>query len=265
MTHSNCGTRAAASLKLAVVALAGALLCSAGQAQAETLRVSNEGGYPPFNYVTSSGELEGFDVDLANALCAEMQVECKFVIQEWSGMIPALLANKFDVVIGSMGITEERKQKVAFTDKYYSSKGRFVMAMGSDTTDTGPDTMAGKTIGVQAATIHQNFLNDNYGAASIRTYESNDEALSDLSAGRIDAVFADQLVLWKWLEKSGAGCCEFKGESYDDPRWFGEGVGMAVRQEDEELRERLNVALQAIIDDGTYDTINAKYFPFSIY
>ena len=222
------------------------------------LRIGSEGAYPPFNVVDQSGQLKGFDIDIALALCERLKVECKLVAQDWDGIIPALLAGKYDAIVASMSITAERKKVVGFTDKYYSNKVRFVAAKdgGFD-----PGNLAGKTIGAQRATIAASWLEKNAGGAKIKLYDTQTNAYLDLAARRLDAIFADGLVLHEWLKtRDGAGFV-LMGKAYE----LDEGIGIAVRKEDDALRQRLNAALAAIIADGTYARINARYFPFSIY
>ena len=140
---------------LAVAGIALATIAGAASAQMK-VRIGTEGAYPPFNFKDASGELKGFDIDIAKALCAEMKAECTFVAQDWDGIIPALLAKKYDAIIASMSITEERKKKVDFSDKYYSSPAKFIVDKKSGITDVSVDAMKGKTIGAQASTIHSN-------------------------------------------------------------------------------------------------------------
>ncbi|MEO1092109.1 MAG: ABC transporter substrate-binding protein [Pseudomonadota bacterium] len=235
-----------------------------GTARAETLRIGVEGAYPPFSSITPSGELEGFDIDIANALCAEMDVECTLVAQDWDGIIPALLAKKYDAIIASMSITDERKQVVDFTDKYYQTPARFAAAAGSQF-DFDSD-LAGTKVGVQRATIHDNYITDNYPNAEIVRYGTQEEANLDLVAGRVDMLLADSMTLYEGFlqTEDGAGFV-FVGPELSDPRWFGNGAGIAIRQGDDELRERLNAAIQAIRESGTYDQIQSQYFDFDIY
>lgn len=258
MTRFN---RFAAAAITAVGVIGGA--ASAG-AQ-DVVRIGTEGAYPPFNFTDSNGELKGFDIDIAQALCDEMGVTCEFVAQDWDGMIPALLANRYDAILASMSITEERMEIVDFSDKYYQTPARFVMRDGSNISDTSPDALAGMTIGAQSATIHANFVEDVYADSDIRLYPTQDEANLDLAAGRIDLILADSIVLYEWLETDDGSCCIFVGDAYSDPEYFGFGVGVALRQEDDELRERFNTALAAILENGTWQEINDSYFPFSVY
>jgi len=230
------------------------------------IRIGTEGAYPPFNFVDKNGELMGFDIDIAKALCEEMGVECEFVIQDWDGMIPGLLAKKYDAIIASMSITEERKQKVDFTEKYYLTPARFVTKKdaGIEISKAG---LKGKSVGVQRATIHENFLRDNFGdAVDIKSYATQDEANMDLVAGRVDLVIADATVLLGgFLETDAGKDYEFVGPGYTDAKWFGDGIGIAIRKEDDDLRKMFNDAIQGIRKNGVYQKINAEYFDFDVY
>ncbi|MDP2619946.1 MAG: ABC transporter substrate-binding protein [Hyphomicrobiales bacterium] len=241
-----------------------ALALSAGASAAKdwtTVRIGTEGAYPPFNYVDTNNELQGFDIDIAKALCAQMKVECVFVAQDWDGIIPALLANKYDAIVASMSITDERKQTVDFTEKYYTNALTFVAPKAAGVTGVTPADFAGKTLGAQSATVSANFLEDNYKDSSIKLYATQDEAYLDLANGRLDAVLADTGPSLLWLRSENGSCCQFVGDAVvkDD------AIGIAVRKEDGDLRDMLNEAIAAIRANGTYAEINAKYFPFSIY
>ncbi len=251
------------------IALAAAFVMAvAGGAQAKewkTVRIGTEGAYPPFNYFDSNKELQGFDIEISKALCERMQVECTFVAQDWDGIIPALLAKKYDAIIASMSITEERKKKVDFTDKYYQTPAGFVMAKGAGHSDFTPAGLAGKTIGAQSATTHASYLEDVYTDSTIRLYGTQDEANLDLANGRLDAVLADSVVLGEWLKTEDAGCCDMAHTFSGPVKYFGEGAGIAIRQGEDELKAMFNNALAEILADGTYAKINDKYFSFSVY
>lgn len=244
----------------ALVAVFGTVSVSDFAGAGDKLRIGTEGAYPPFNMVNEKGELAGFDVDIAKALCVAMEAECTFVKQDWDGIIPALLARKYDAVIASMSITPERQQAVDFTDKYYTNKLRFIASkdLGLDITAEG---LAGKAIGAQRATIAGQWLEDNIKGASIKLYDTQENAYLDLATGRIDAVLADMLVNFEWLQSDAGKGFEFKGE----PVFENDLIAIAVRKGNRELVERLNQAISTIVADGTYAEINAKYFPFSIY
>lgn len=227
------------------------------------VRIGTEGAYPPFNFIDKSGQLKGFDIDIGNALCARMKVECSFVAQDWDGIIPALLAKKYDAIVASMSITEERLKKVSFTQYYYRTPGRFVTKKGAGL-DLSPAGMKGKTIGAQRQTTHSSYLEDNYMGAKLKFYGTQDEANLDLVSGRLDAVLADGTVLYDWLQTKDGKVFEFVGEPVSDAQWYGAGEAIAIRKENKELLQMFNAALDEIFADGTFAKINAQYFPFSI-
>jgi arginine/ornithine transport system substrate-binding protein len=195
-----------------------------------------------------------------------MEVECEWVVQDWDGLIPGLLAKKYDAIIASMSITEERRQKVDFTDKYYVSPARFVAAKEADF-EISKAGLEGKIVGVQRATIHENFVRDNFGeSVQIKSYATQDEANMDLAAGRVDLVIADATVLQGgFLDTEAGKDFAFTGPSFTDARWFGEGIGIALRKDDDELRKMFNEAILAIRANGIYQKINAEYFDFDLY
>jgi polar amino acid transport system substrate-binding protein len=251
---------------LAAAAVALSLAAGAASAEWKKVRIGTEGAYPPYNFIDSAGQLQGFDIDIAKALCEKMKVECEFVAQDWDGMIPALLAKKYDAIVASMSITEERKKKVDFTEKYYNVGAKFIVRKDGGITETTPEAMKGKTIGAQSATIHANYLEEVYKDSEIKLYGTQDEANADLAAGRLDAGLADAVALWEWSEKTEDGkCCQLIGPFYNDPKWFGLGAGIAVRKEDQDLKDMLNKAIKEIRQDGTYKKINDKFFPFDVY
>ena len=185
------------------VCLAGAAIAlGMGAAQAQDkIRIGTEGAYPPFNNLTADGQLVGFDIDIANALCEEMQVECELITQDWDGIIPALQAGRFDAIIASMSITDERKEQVDFTDRYYSNTLNFVAPKDSA---FSPDEVGSAVVGVQEGTISAIFAEDNYADADIRGYPTQIEAYADMESGRVDAVLADFGVHYEWVN-SDAG------------------------------------------------------------
>lgn len=240
---------------------------AAGAAQAgQKVKIGTEGAYPPFNSIDSNGKLVGFDIDIANALCEAAKLECEFVVQDWDGIIPGLIAKKYDAIVASMSITDERKEKVDFTDKYYNTPAKFFAKKGSGLQITR-DGLKGKVVAVQRATIHENFLRDNFGdVVTINSYATQDEAYLDVVSGRADAGIADSVaVLDGFLNTDQGKGFEFVGPDFNDPKWFGAGAGIAVRKGDDELRNALNAALKQILADGTYKKINAKYFAFDVY
>ncbi len=230
------------------------------------IRIGVEGAYPPFSAVTTTGDLIGFDIDIANALCDEIGAECTLVQQDWDGIIPALLARKYDAIIASMSITEERKKKVAFTDKYYSTPAKFAQRKGAGI-EISKEGLAGKTVGVQRATIHDNFVTGEFGeSVDIKRYGTQDEAYLDANSGRVDLLLADSVAMAEgFLNTEHGQDWEFVGPGYSNPEYFGDGAGIAIRKGDEDLVEAFNKAIAAIRANGKYEEINAKYFEFDVY
>lgn len=235
------------------------------EAQMRKVLIGTEGAYPPFNSIDPNGELVGFDIDIAKALCEVAKFECEFVVQDWDGMIPGLIAKKYDAIIASMSITDERKEKVDFTGKYYNTPAKFIANKGTSFEFT-PEGLSGKVIGTQRATIHENFLRDNFPGADIRVYATQDEANADLAAGRLDLVMADSVALDDgFIKTDGGACCEFVGPDYSDPKWHGDGAGIAIRKGEQDLVDAFNAAINTIRENGTYKAINDKYFAFDVY
>jgi len=250
----------------AVLGLALIGLAAGGADAGMKVKIGTEGAYPPFNSLDNTGKLVGFDIDIANALCKAANFECEFVVQDWDGIIPGLLAKKYDAIIASMSITEERKQKVDFTNKYYNTPAKFFAKKGSGLTISKAG-LKGKSIGVQRATIHENFLRDNYGdVVDVKSYATQDEVYLDLVSGRLDGGIADSVAVDDGFLKTDAGKgFAFFGPDFSDPKWFGDGAGIAVRKGEPELLNGLNAALKKILADGTYKKINDKYFEFNVY
>jgi polar amino acid transport system substrate-binding protein len=236
-----------------------------GFAEDKVVRIGTEGAYPPFNFIDQSGKLAGFDIDIGLALCEKMQVKCELVAQDWDGIIPALVAGKYDVIIASMFITEERKKVVSFTDPYYAAAMTHVVAKGSNIKEFTDKALAGKAVGAQSSTTQAEYIQKTYPSADIRLYKTQDEANLDMANGRLDVMVGDVIPLLDWTTKTEDGkCCELTGAPITDKAFVGEGVGMAVRKEDNELREKLNKALADILADGTYKKINDKYFTINV-
>ncbi len=230
------------------------------------VRMGTEGAYPPFNFTDDQGKLQGFDVDIGNAICAAAKFECTWVVQDWDGIIPGLLAKKYDTIIASMSITEERKKKVDFSTKYYNTPAKFFAKAGSGYKITKPG-LKGKSVGVQRATIHENFLRDNFGdVVTVKAYATQEDVYLDMTSGRLDLGIADSVAVDDGFLKTDAGKgFEFVGPSFSDPKWFGMGAGVAIRKGQDELRNAINAAIAQIRADGTYKKINDKYFEFDVF
>jgi arginine/ornithine transport system substrate-binding protein len=230
------------------------------------VRIGVEGAYPPFSYVQPDGELAGFDIDIAKALVEAMGAEVTLIAQDWDGMIPALMAKKYDAIIASMSITEERLKKVNFSKRYYRTPVKFVTKKGAIPVFSR-DAIKGKSVGVQRATVSDKYLSDVYGKdVKIKRYGTQDEAYLDLIAGRVDLLLADSVVLLDgFLKKDEGKDYEFVGPDFNDPKWFGEGIGVALRKQDKDLEELFNKAIETIRANGVYKTIQDKYFDFDVY
>ncbi|MBB4402577.1 MULTISPECIES: transporter substrate-binding domain-containing protein [Rhizobium/Agrobacterium group] len=227
--------------------------------------IMNE-AYPPFFAKDASGKWQGWEIDLMDAVCAEMKEKCSIVELSWDGLIPALQTKKFDVIWSSMSNTEERQKIIDFTDKYYNTPSKLIGAKGEKAGATAED-VKGKTIGIQVATIQSEYYKKYFaGVADEKTYQTLDEAFQDLAAGRIDYVFGDSIVLDAFVKSdAGKDCCADMGDVADDKEILGLGVSGGLRKEDTELKAKLNTAIAAVRASGKYDEITRKYFSFNIY
>ncbi|TMJ33888.1 MAG: transporter substrate-binding domain-containing protein [Alphaproteobacteria bacterium] len=244
-----------------MLAVAAAAICGfAAQAKADLKFGVAAEPYPPFTSKDASGKWVGWEVDLMDAVCAQMKEKCELVEVAWDGIIPALTAKQIDVIWSSMSITAERKQTINFTMMYYNTPTVIIGAKTGDT-DITPEHLKGKTIGVQVSTIHQKYVEKYYGAGStIKTYQTQDEANNDLAAGRLDYIQADASALDAFLKTDqGAACCELKGQVPEDKEILGEGVGGGIRKEDTELKAKLDAAIDALAKSGEINKITAKY------
>lgn len=242
------------------VAVAG-LLAGATAARADIKFGVAAEPYPPFTSKDASGKWVGWEVDLMDAVCAQLKEKCEITEVAWDGIIPALQAKQFDVIWSSMSITAERKKTIDFTDMYYNTPTRIIGAKNGDM-DITPAHMAGKTIGVQVSTIHQKYAEKYFKPAGveIKTYQTQDEDNQDLASGRIDYIQADGAALDAFLKTDqGKTCCELKGDVPDDKEILGEGVGGGVRKDDTALKDKLNGAIAALAKDGTIVKITDKY------
>lgn len=245
-----------------IVAAGCALAMMAGTVQAKDwkeIRIAFDVPYEPFEYRDDEGNLTGFEVELAEAMCEELDANCEFVIQAWDGMIPGLQARKFDAIMSSMSITAERAERVLFSEPYYNTPGGWFAREDFDTDVTDMDAMEGKTVGVQRGTTMDTYVTENLGGVvTIKRYTTADDMVLDLEGQRLDVVFVDYPVGEQTvLSKEG-----FK--EVGEPVKLGEGVGVAMRKRDKELAEMVNQALATLKEDGTYDAIMEKYFNYDI-
>jgi polar amino acid transport system substrate-binding protein len=236
------------------------------QASAEVKLGLDTAPYPPFADQDAAGARSGFEIELGEAVCAAMGETCVWTPIAWDGIIPALTSGKIDAIFASMSITEERMKTIDFSDKYYNTPAALVGPKGMEM-DGSPESMKGKIVGAQVSTIHANYAEKYYKdmADSIKvTYQAFDEHNNDLVAGRLDAVIGDSLAFSDFLNSDAGSCCEIKAYLKDEAI-FGKGVGVGLRQGDDELKAKFNAAIAKVRADGTYDAIAKKYFDFDIF
>jgi polar amino acid transport system substrate-binding protein len=230
------------------------------------IRFVTEDDYPPFDFTLPDGTLTGFNVDLARAICEELQVACTVQARRWDTLIPSLDENRGDAIIASMAINEETRKRVAFTAPYYLTPGRFVTLRTSPLAEAIPEALAGHTIGVERKSAHRAFLETFFAKSTLKTFESPQALRAALRNGEVETMFGDANALSFWLNGSdAAGCCTFKGGAFLDPNFFGEGVGIAVRNGNSNLRRVLDYALAKVAGRGIYADLYLKYFPIGAY
>ena len=249
----------AALILVVSFAVAAVLAPQAAKAQGvpDPLRIATEGAYPPFNNVNSKGELVGFDVDIANTICKAMRVKCKLVAQDWDGILPGLVANKYDAVIASMSITAERQQIVDFAGPYYSNYLRLVAPKG--TAISSMADLDGRILGAQRATVAAQWAEDNIRGGEVKLYDTQTAAYSDLESGRVHVLVSDVYPAHDWLQTVSG--YEFVGPRID----IDDKIGIAIRKGETDLKNALDKAIEQIRNNGEYKKVNEKYFPFDIY
>jgi arginine transport system substrate-binding protein len=217
---------------------------------------ATEATYPPFEYQDEKGNIKGFDIDIANALCKQMKAECTFTNQAFSSLIPSLAIGKFDAIIAALGITAERQKEVSFTDSYYTPSASFVAPLSKH---YQLKNLTGKTVGVQQGSTFEKYLSEKYGKQlTPKTYASIQEAFLDLTAGRVDVVIADTTIAQIWLKNNKN--YTIVGKPITDIEYFGIGYGIAVSKNNPTLLNDLNAALKAIKANGEYDKVIKEYF-----
>tara|TARA_Y100001970_G_scaffold6832_1_gene7812 strand:+ start:1172 stop:1999 length:828 start_codon:yes stop_codon:yes gene_type:complete len=268
-------------IKKLILSIFASLFLITSSTYADNIKIATEGAYPPWNSKTSDGKLIGFEVDLANVLCGYMKKHtCTIVEQDWDGMIPALKAKKYDAIMAGMSITDERKKVITFSQGYADEVASFAVMSGSSlegvktpaainlskgsnsgTLNTLKKAFAGKTIGVQTATIHQNFLESGkIGKVTVRTYKTQDEVNLDLAAGRIDAALAAAVAFTDYAKKSGKNVV-LVGPTFSGGD-FGNGVGVGIRQEDTGLVKDFNKAINKARRSGKLRELATIWFGF---
>lgn len=232
----------------------------------DQIRFVTDNDYPPFNYLDEEGELTGFNVDLMRAICDELSVECKIRTVSWGRLLPSLKDGEADAVIASIRVSEKTLRQADFTDSYYHTPARFAALKSNPVKAITPETLAGKKIGVIGGTAHQVYLGDFFTQSAVVAYGTADEAKSSLREGKIDFLFGDGVSLMFWLNgTSSEECCEFRGGPFTESRYFGEGVGIAVRKGNRKMRDALNYGLFLARSQGRFEELYLRYFPLSFF
>lgn len=230
------------------------------------LRFVTENDYPPFNYNDEDGALTGFNVDLARAICRELEVNCEVNAVDWTNLVRTVQAEEGDAIIASLAITPKTIEQVDFTDSYYATPAKFVTQNASKIVEVTPESMEGVTIGVVKDTAHEAYLRDFFTGSKIVAFDSDDPLRAALKDGKVEAIFGDSIALMFWINGQDAeGCCGFRGRGYLESKYFGEGVGIAVAKGNIRLKEVLNYALARVRASGRFEELMLRYFPLAIY
>lgn len=228
--------------------------------------VVTEGKFPPFNMLDAQGRPAGFEVDLANELCKRAKVECRIVTAPWDDVLPGLLDKRYDAIMASMDMTQERRRQIGFSKRYMLVPGAFVAPKSVAVPDGAPVLLRGKTVGVQRGTVYSDYLERTFRkTVRVKPFATTEDARKELAAGKLDAVLGDKVSMWQWLKSADGACCDFFGQDVKDARTLGDGVGIGFRKDDAKLRDAFNRALAEVVADGTLKRIADKYVPFAIY
>jgi polar amino acid transport system substrate-binding protein len=228
------------------------------------IRFLTETDYPPFNYAGPDGTPAGFNVDLARLICEEIKVACTVQMRRFDTLIASLNSNNGDAVIASIAETPEMRRQVDFSDPYYRTPARFVARRDYPGDDIRPEALEGKKIAVVAGTAHEAYLKTLFTEAELKPYPNADAARDALKKGDVDLLFGDGISLAFWLNGTDSGgCCEFRGGPYLESRYFGEGVGIAVKRGNDVLRQAFNWALFRLWESGRFTDLWLRYFPIS--
>jgi polar amino acid transport system substrate-binding protein len=226
------------------------------------IRFLTEIDYPPFNYAGADGNPAGFNVDLARLICDEIKTNCTVQMRRFDTLLDSLAANRGDAVIASIAATPETRARADFSDPYYRTPARFVARRDSRIDDVRPEQLEGRKVAVVAGTAHEIFLKALFTEAEARPYPTADAARNALRAGEVDLLFADGISLAFWLNGTdSAGCCEFRGGPFLESRFFGEGIGIAVRRGNDVLRQAFNWSLFRLWERGRFTDLWLRYFP----
>ena len=230
----------------------------------QTIRFLTDVDYPPFNYVGPDGNPAGFNIDLARLICEEIKISCTIQARSFNTLLDALNDNRGDAVIASIAPTADTRRRADFTDPYYRTPARFVTRLDSPIADVLPERLEGKKIAVVAGTSHEAYLKAMFTEAQVRAYPNAEAAREALRNKDADLLFGDGIALAFWLNGAdSAGCCCFRGGPFLESRFFGEGIGIAVKRDNDLLRQTLNWALFQLWEKGSFTDLWLRYFPIS--
>ena len=228
------------------------------------IRFLTETDYPPFNFAGSDGSPQGFNVDLARMLCEELKVNCTIQMRRFETLISALNENRGDAAIASFAVMADTRAKLDFSDPYYRTPARFVVRRDSPIENPLPEKLEGKKIAVVAGTAHEAYLKALFTEVEVRPYPNADVARLALRRGDVDLLFGDAISLAFWLNGTDSeNCCTFRGGAYLDSRYFGEGIGIAVKKGNDMIRQALNWAMFRVWEQGRFTDLWLRYFPIS--
>jgi polar amino acid transport system substrate-binding protein len=230
------------------------------------IRFLTESDFPPFNYFDEDNVLTGFNVDIARAVCLELNAACDIQVRPWADMLPALRKGEADAVIASHTASPGMLKQVDFSEPYYFTPARFAARRSLSPLDITPEGLEGMRIAVAKRTAHDAYLRAFFRDSSIRTYETPELARDALVTGAVDLLFDDGVSLAFWLNGTASkACCEFRGGPFVEPKFFGDGVGIAVKREDTQLKGLIDTALRRIRQSGRYEELLLRYFPLRVF
>jgi polar amino acid transport system substrate-binding protein len=230
------------------------------------IRFLTESDFPPFNYFDEDNVLTGFNVDMARAICLEVDAACDIQVRPWATLFPALAKGEAEAVIASHSITPNALKVVDFTDRYYFTPARFAGKRGPAQLDITPGGLEGRRIAVAKGTAHEAYLRAFFRDSAIRVFETVELARDALVTGSVDFLFDDGISLAFWLNGTASkACCEFKGGPFAEPKFFGDGIGIAVRRDDVQLKALINSALKRMRESGRYEELLLRYFPLRVF
>lgn len=238
----------------------------AGKQSRLVLRFLTTSDYPPFNFYDEDGVLTGFNVDLARAICLQLEVTCEVAERAWEDLLPALERNEAEAAIAGHAVSADALLKVAFSERYFHTPGRFAARRADTTTEATPEGLEGKRIAVASGTAHEAFIRQYFRGSRIIPYDNPDIAREALKAGEVDVVFDDGIGLSFWVNGTvSEQCCSFKGGAFLEPQFFGDGIAIALSKSDPQLKADIDAGLAEVRASGRFAELVTRYFPYRLY